>query len=122
MKWQSASHRAKCSDCIQAFKVKYKTPPPCDGGECPYGKPILWYSNHLAMEIFNKIQNQMIIAGMGEPLGLNQQAIINILDIYCIDDREERLILFDKILAIDCVRMSKKWDEIQKNKKNKKKK
>ena len=117
MEWQSAPHRANCTDCIEHYRVNKNDLPPCEyGNECPYGKPVLFYSNHLALEMFNKIQNQVIIAGMGDPLGLDHKAIINILDLYEITDIEERKILFDKILAIDCVRMRLRLKEIKKKK------
>lgn len=100
------------------YDLKGEQAPCFATGECKFGKPILWYSNHLPMEMYQKIQNQVIVAGMGEPLGLNQQAIINILDIYGIMDIEERKVIFDKILAIDNIRMKKL---LEKNKKAKKK-
>jgi len=90
-------------------------------GECISGKPTLWYSNHIAMELFNKIQNQLIIAGMGEPIGLNHQAIINILDIYDIKNVDERKVLFDKILTMDNLRMVKMLEKKKTDKKQKQK-
>ena len=90
-------------------------------GECISGKPVLWYSNHLAMELFNKIQNQLIIAGMGEPIGLNHQAIINILDIYDIKNVDERKVLFDKIITMDNLRMVKMLEKKKTDKKQKQK-
>ena len=122
MEWESTPNRSSCKDCMIHFDLKGETAP-CllPDGECFVGKPILWYSNHIAMEIFNKIQNQLIIAGMGEPIGLNQQAIINIMDIYDIRDIEERRVLFDKILTIDNIRMAKLLEKKKsKNTKDKK--
>lgn len=120
MKWQSDSHRASCTDCIDHYETSKHELPPCEyGNECPFGKPVLFYNNALALELFNKIQNQIIIAGMGEPLGLDHNAIYNIMDIYCINDVYERQVMFDKILAIDCVRMTIRANQLKEEKKNK---
>lgn len=121
MDYESDPQRASCKSCLLHFDLKNELAPCLKTGECKFGKPFLLYSNKLAYEIFTKIQNQMIVVGMGEPIGINQQAIVNILDIYGITDLEERRILFEKVLAIDTFRMTKMLKEKEKEKKKKRK-
>ena len=45
------------------------------------------------------------MAGMGEVLGIKFEAIEFLLNLYGIDDLEERRFLFEKIQIIDIIRM-----------------
>lgn len=47
------------------------------------------------------LRNQVIVAGMGDVLGINHLAIHAIFGLYGITDQVERQILFEKILAVD---------------------
>jgi len=85
-------------------------------GECSFGKPDLMISNHLAWELFQKISGQVIVAGMGDILGIRFEAIAFILDFYEIYDSETRHDVFEKILAIDSVRIKFRNQDLIKNK------
>jgi len=69
-------------------------------------------NNHLAWELFQKVSGQMIVAGMGEPLGINFLAIDFILDIYGILKRDKRREMFDKIILFDSIRLRKRSEQI----------
>lgn len=56
--------------------------------------------------MWQNLQNQVIVAGMGEVLGINHLAIHAMLDLYGYGREElriERQLLFEKILAVDAV-------------------
>lgn len=55
--------------------------------------------------MYQKCSGQVIVAGMGDILGIKFEAIEFVFDIYEIDDREERRILFEKIQTIDIIRL-----------------
>lgn len=81
---------------------------------CPFGKPDLWVSNFFAWELYQKLSGQVIVAGMGEILGINFLAIGFIFDLYEVDDQIEKQVLFEKILAIDTVRCKERSQQMQK--------
>lgn len=61
---------------------------------------------------------------MGDILGIKFEAIDFLFDLYNIKDRDERIILFDKIMAIDRIRIiaqHKKTERIIEEQKNKSK-
>ena len=72
----------------------------------------MWVSNYFAWELYQKLSGQVIVAGMGEVLGINFLAIDFIFNLYEIE-QSERLILFEKILAIDTVRCKERSQQIQ---------
>lgn len=103
-------------------KVK-KTIAPClIGEECISGKPDLYIGNHLAWELYQKVSGQVIVAGMGEIIGIQFSAIEFILSIYQIYDPDVRCDLFEKILLIDTVRIKMKNGELAAKMKKEKKK
>lgn len=75
-------------------------------------KPDLWVSNTFAWELFQRLSGQVIVAGMGEPLGIKFEAIGFIFDLYGIHDDTEKIELFEKITLIDSVRLKYKRDEL----------
>jgi hypothetical protein len=62
-------------------------------------------SNQFAWELYQKCSGQVIVAGMGDVLGIKFEAIDFIFNLYCIDDPEERRFLFEKIQIIDIIRL-----------------
>jgi len=48
---------------------------------------------------------QVIVAGMGDVLGIKFEAIGFIFDLHGIDDLEEKRFLFEKIQIIDIIRL-----------------
>jgi hypothetical protein len=42
---------------------------------------------------------------MGSPIGIMFTAIVALLDIYCINDPEERIEVFEKIQIVDSIRL-----------------
>jgi len=59
-----------------------------------------------------KLGGQVVVAGMGEVLGIRFEAIESILNIYGIEDPEKRVEIFEKIVIIDSVRMKFKSQEL----------
>lgn len=49
--------------------------------------------------------SQVIVAGMGDVLGIKFEAIEFLFDLYEIDDNDERRLLFEKIQNIDIIRL-----------------
>jgi len=62
----------------------------------------------LVWSLYQKISNQVIVAGMGEVLGVKFEAIQFILDLYCINEIELRRDIFEKILKIDEIKLKKR--------------
>jgi len=58
--------------------------------------PYLLPENHFVWEIYNRVRNQLIIAGMGEPIGINYLAVQIIFDCYDVQ-KYERLYLLEFI-------------------------
>jgi len=86
-----------------------KCDPPCfENGICEFGKPDLWVSNHYAWELWQKCSSQVIVAGMGDVLGIKFEAIAFIFDLYEIYEPEERQFYFEKIQIIDIIRLKSK--------------
>lgn len=112
--WTFTPGRPSCEECEKRFEKLVKKPLPCLSGECPYGKPELLSVNHYAWELYLTLSGQVIIAGMGEPLGINYLAIQFIFDLYEITDSETRQLLFEKIRAIDDVRCKERSQQIRK--------
>ena len=109
--------RAECKQCASHYKDIKKTEPPCiSKGECPNGECDLWKTNIFAWELWQKLSGQVIVAGMGEPLGIKFDAIGFIFDLYGIEDQLFKEDLFEKILIIDGVRMAYKTQELIKHK------
>lgn len=104
-----------CGSCRRTFENIKKVICPCDDGECPFGKPKLWIGNHLVWDLYQQVSGQVIVAGMGDVLGIKFEAIQFIFDLYGIMDRDEKLDLFNKILAIDSVRMKIRSETIMNN-------
>lgn len=107
-------NRASCTDCERYYQVVKKTTAPCiPNEECPFGKPHLLMGNHLAWDIYNQCSSQVIVAGMGEVLGIKFEAIQFIFDIYEIKNAETRRDIFEKITLIDTIRIKAKNGEIR---------
>lgn len=66
-----------------------KEEPPCD--VC---KPFLMPENEEAMFIYNKAANQVRVAGMGDIVGLDYNALKFIMDLYGIGNQRE---CFEKV-------------------------
>jgi hypothetical protein len=49
--------------------------------------------------------SQVIVAGMGDVLGIKFEAIEFLFDLFEIDDNDERRLLFEKIQNIDIIRL-----------------
>lgn len=83
--------------------------PPCEDPskdkQCAYGKPDLWASNIYAWQLFQECSNQVIVAGMGDVLGISFSAIDFIFNLYKIEDEWDRQCLFEKIMTVDRVRI-----------------
>lgn len=79
---------------------------------CEFGKVDLWVANHYAWELYQKVAGQVIVAGMGDVLGIKFEAIQFLFDIYGIIDKEERLELFEKIQIIDTARMQARSEQL----------
>ena len=91
------------------FHEIQQKPAPCEDEECkyecPYGVVFLEPKNRFVWTLFNKLSGQVIVAGMGECLGIKFEAIDFLFDLYKINKRYERKILFDKLQLIDSIRM-----------------
>ena len=74
-------------------------------GDCKFGMPDLWVSNQFAWELYQKCSGQVIVAGMGDVLGIKFEAIEFLFNLYDIDDRDEKRLLFQKIQIIDILRL-----------------
>jgi hypothetical protein len=81
---------------------------------CSFGKPELFISNFFAWELYQKLSGQVIVAGMGDVLGINFMAIEFIFNLYEIYDPIERQCLFEKIIAVDSVRCKERSQQMQK--------
>lgn len=115
--------RADCKPCASHFKDVRKIEPPCiTKGVCPNGYVELFKTNIFAWELWQKLSGQVIVAGMGEPLGIRFEAINFIFDLYGIEDQSYKEDLFEKILLIDSVRMGYKSQELIRRKQTKDKK
>lgn len=101
--------------------IKKKLPPCVEGG-CPFDKPTLFLSNHLAWDLYQKVCSQVIVGGMGDVLGIRFEAIEFLFDLYDIINTDERRDLFEKILAIDGVRAKIRSKELVNKQADKKKK
>lgn len=101
-------------------KIKHE-PTPCEFDDCPFGKPYLWPSNAFIWEMYTKVSGQVIVAGMGEVLGIKFEAIQFLFDLYELP-QETRLETFEKILAIDAVKMKFRTEQVMKSIQNSKKK
>lgn len=95
-----------------AYHETFKCDAPCEIDKCEHGSDKLFISNHLAWDFYNKLAGQVIVAGMGEVLGIRFEAIEAILNIYRIEDPQIRVELFEKISIIDGVRMKFKSQEL----------
>ena len=104
--------RGSCDDCANHYQKIKKQLPPCALGGCEFGKVDLWVSNHYAWELYQKVAGQVIVAGMGDILGIKFEAIQFLFDIYGIIDSVERLDLFEKIQIIDTARMKARSEQI----------
>lgn len=94
-----------CDSCSNHYTIIKHTEPPCvTDGVCKFGKPELWLSNRFAWELFQKCANQVIVAGMGDVLGIKFEAIEFLLNLYGVEDLESRRELFEKIQIIDTIR------------------
>jgi hypothetical protein len=82
---------------------------------CPNGKVDLWACNHFAWQLYQEVSGQVIVAGMGDILGIKFEAIAFLFDIYMINDYYERQDLYQKIVAVDAVRMNIRNIEMKKN-------
>lgn len=67
--------------------------------------PNLYQSNAFAWQLFQECSSQVIVAGMGDILGIRFEAIDFLFDLYNIKDEWERECLFEKIMTIDRVRI-----------------
>jgi len=65
--------------------------------------------------LFELVSGQVIVAGMGDILGIKFEAIEFIFNLYQIEDIYERQDLFEKIVAIDSVRLGVIRDEMKSN-------
>ena len=48
---------------------------------------------------------------MGQPIGIMFTSIVALMDVYCIDDKEERIEIFEKIQLIDHIRLKHSQQE-----------
>lgn len=72
-------------------------------------------SNQHAWELFELLAGQVIVAGMGDILGIKFEAIEFIFNLYQIDEAWYRQDLFEKIIVIDSIRLGNMRDEMRKN-------
>lgn len=60
--------------------------------------------------MYQMVNSQWIIAGMGDPIALNYATVLSVLELY-IDDKDERTDVFEKIVflsQLDLKKMHKK--------------
>ena len=62
-------------------------------------------SNIFAWQLFQECSNQVIVAGMGDVLGIKFEAIDFLFNLYNINDEWEKQCLFEKIMTVDRIRM-----------------
>ena len=87
---------------------------------CPHGKIDLFISNQFAWDLYEKLIGQVIVAGMGDILGVKFEAIQFIFEVYQVKEPFYRQDLFEKILLIDSVRLGLINADLKKNKSKKK--
>jgi len=71
--------------------------------------------NHFAWECFQKVSGQVITTGMGDLLGIKFEAISFLFELYGIIDVDDRIDLFEKIIAIDGERIKMRSLEMSRN-------
>lgn len=105
------------------YEIQNK-PAPCEQEEtdfkCPYGVVDLMPGNYFAWQLYQKCSSQVIVAGMGDILGIKFEAIDFLFNLYKINNRYERKILFEKIQLVDSIRL-KCQNAIQKREREKQK-
>jgi len=69
---------------------------PCDENKCE--RPLIFPDNLEAMSVWNLCQNQLIISGMGDVIGVRIEAVKAAMEIQGIDEEEKQGCL-EKILA-----------------------
>jgi hypothetical protein len=69
---------------------------PCDENKCE--RPFIFPDNLEAMSIWNLCQNQLIMSGMGDVIGVRIEAVKAAMEIQGIDEEEKQGCL-EKILA-----------------------
>jgi hypothetical protein len=69
---------------------------PCDENKCE--RPLIFPDNLEAMSVWNLCQNQLIISGMGDVIGVRIEAVKAAMEIQGIDEEEKQECL-EKILA-----------------------
>jgi hypothetical protein len=68
--------------------------------------------NMFVWSLYEKVMGQVIVAGMGEPLGIRFDAIEFIFDLYEVTDTYDRQEYFEKIQKIDSVRLGYRKKEL----------
>jgi len=113
--------RTDCGACRAHYRTVKRKTVPCETEEgCLNEIPELWVSNSFTWEMFSKVSGQVIVAGMGEPIGIKFEAIQFLFELYNVPD-DERIDIFEKIMAIDTVRMNYRKQELIKQKSKAKK-
>ena len=80
-----------CDVCQLIYERKGAEPP------CLDCSPIMYSENEEAFGIFPIVYNQILFAGMGEPIGLNLIAVKAVFDIMKVENQKECLM---KILVM----------------------
>lgn len=62
--------------------------------------------------MYEKLSSQVIVAGMGEALGIKFEAIDFIFNLYEITDTHEKQDYFEKIQLIDSIKLNYKRKEL----------
>lgn len=88
--------RGSCSNCSDNFK-RAKSSPPCE--ECP--RYLASPETREAWSFFANINRQWNYSGFGERIALNYGIVFQLMDLYGIDSRLDRLVLFRKIQVIE---------------------
>jgi hypothetical protein len=70
---------------------------------CP--KPALLPENWEAWSFYELVQDQVLVTGMGDIIGLNKGTVLDVLRIFGINDPRDLRTLLEKICAINAVAM-----------------
>ena len=83
--------------CDQCLKAQFEADDVRDCGVCL--KPTMFPENIVPYQMYQLVNSQWIVAGMGEPLALNYATVLSVLGLY-IDDKEDLIDVFEKIVYL----------------------
>ena len=85
----------ECPKCERYFKLN-KDEPPCEQCDNPH----LFFENYEAIAVYKLCRSQVLVAPMGEILGLRMEAVKTAMDLLGVENQIECL---DKVLAFSDV-------------------